>query len=265
MSLGPGSSPRNPVEKAVTLLRWMVDDGGTEWGVREIARALGLAPSTVHRVLVDLEGQQLVRVDPVTARYSLALEFFRLAWKSTQRFPLRLVATPALRQLVEQTNETAFLGVYDRDRREMMFATAIESTNELRYVVTLNKWLPLYMGASGLAILAFLPERERRAIIAGVRAKSSRNGGPKLRKELLAKLAQVRRVGYSKTTGQRVAGAVGICAPVFGSGGIVVGDIGLSIPDLRFSTKDEEHLAQFVKDAAARVTKEIGGIVPDLA
>ncbi|MHB8587958.1 MAG: IclR family transcriptional regulator [Candidatus Dormibacteraceae bacterium] len=263
MSTGPAIAARNPVEKAVQLLRWMVDDKGTEWGVREVARGMGLAPSTVHRVLTDLEAQQLVRADANTGRYSLGLEFFRLAWKGTRRFPLRQAAIPALQRLVEQTNETAFLGVYDRDRREMMFAAAIESAHELRYVVTLNKWMPLYLGSSGLAILAFLPERDRSAILGRIGPADKRTSRAKSRAELNAALAEVRRLGYARTMGERVPGAVGISAPVFGSGGDVVADIGLSIPVQRFSEHDEGHWANHVRDAARQVTNAIGGIVPD--
>lgn len=263
MSTGSAIAARNPVEKAVHLLRWMVDDGGTKWGVREIARGVGLAPSTVHRVLADLEAQQLVRVDANTGRYSLGLEFFRLAWRGTQRFPLGQAAIPALKRMVEQTNETAFLGVYDHDRREMMFAAAIESTHELRYVVTLHKWIPLYMGSSGLAILAFLPERDRRTVLGRIGSADSRPSGTKSRAELDAVCAEVRRLGYARTMGERVPGAVGISAPVFGPGEDVVADIGLTIPMQRFSEHDEGRLANHVRDAARQVTNEIGGIVPD--
>jgi DNA-binding IclR family transcriptional regulator len=253
---------RNPVEKAMQLLRWMVDDGGSDWGVREIARGMKLAPSTVHRVLADLEEQQIVRSDPNTGRYQLGLEFFRLAWKGTRRFPLRQAALASLQWLVNQTNETGFLGVYDSGRREMIFAAAIESSHELRYVVTLDKWMPLYVGSSGLAILAFLPEHERGAVLASLR---TLDGAMPSVSELSTILDDVRRKGYAKTIGQRVPGAVGIAAPVFGSGGTVVGDLGLSIPVLRFSEGDEERLALLARKAAAQVTHEIGGTVPEKA
>jgi len=254
------ATARNPVEKAMQLLRWMVDDAANDWGVREIARGLGLAPSTVHRVLTDLESQRIVRADRKTGRYSLGLEFFRLAWKATRRFPLRQAALPALQWLVDKTNETAFLGVYDADRREMMFAATIQSTHELRYVVTLDKWMPLYVGSSGLAILAFLPDHERKAILGKVKGGERRATSLS---ELDVILDDVRRRSYAKTIGQRVPGAVGISAPVFGPSAAVVGDIGLSIPVQRFASDDEQRLASLVKAAAAQVTNEIGGTAPE--
>ena len=41
---------RDALGKALRLLRWMLKAPGDEWGVRELAHAVGLPPSTAHRL-----------------------------------------------------------------------------------------------------------------------------------------------------------------------------------------------------------------------
>src|SRR5215467_1532886 len=91
---------RNPVARAFAILQWMVDAAGTAWGLREIARGVGMHPSTLYRVLAHLEAEGIVRQDTETDRYSLGLGFLRLAWKAADRNSVREVALPAMKALV---------------------------------------------------------------------------------------------------------------------------------------------------------------------
>ena len=100
-----------------------------------------------------------------TGRYYLSLEFLRLAYVSIGRLPIRQVALSHMRRLTDACNETSLLGLYDSMRQEMMFLAMIDSSHALRYSVELNTWLPVYVGASGLAIMAFLSNDEISMII----------------------------------------------------------------------------------------------------
>jgi len=250
---------RNPVDKAFMVLRWIVDQEESAVGVREIARGLEVSPSTVHRVLMSLESQGLVQVDSPTGRYQIGLEFMRLAWKFTARSPLDVIVRPILRELSVTTGETSFLGVYDAAKRAMLFAASVESQHELRTSIPLHTWLPLNPSASSLAILAFLPERDRAAIVRKIQ-----NSGrtTKSRASLADDLARIRRLGYAKTVGQRNPHALGIAAPVLDAQGRVIGDVGVAVPTPRFASDDEAGLARKVKGAAQRITEQIGGRWP---
>jgi IclR family transcriptional regulator, acetate operon repressor len=250
---------RKPLWKAIRVLQWMVENEGEFWGVREIGRGVHLSPSTVHRVLGALEEHGLVRSDAATGQYGLGLEFFRMAWKSTSRLALRNVATPILEELTKQTNETDFLALLDRNRMQVMFGLSVECTHGLRYVVRLNEWSELYLGASGHAILAFLPPGESQLVLKRLAHHSLRD--PSLPKvdRLAATLGTIRTRGYACTVGQRVSGAMGIAAPIFDSRTQVIADVGLSIPELRFASGDEGRVADLVIEAAKRISSLIGG------
>ncbi|MCA1667656.1 MAG: IclR family transcriptional regulator, partial [Thermomicrobia bacterium] len=157
---------RDPVARAFAVLLWMVDAAGASWGLREIATGVQMHPSTLHRVLAHLQAGGLIQQEPETGRYSLGLGFLRLAWKAADRNSAREIALPLLKELVDATGETALLALYDPSRQEMILAATVDSPHPIRQMRQIAEWLPVTAGATGLAILAFLPEAEQHAILA---------------------------------------------------------------------------------------------------
>lgn len=260
-----GAKERNPLQKSVQLLNWMVEALPNGGGVREMASALRLAPSTVHRMLRMLEEEKLVRADRATGQYHLGYEFLRLAWRATARFPITSVALPLMRELVEACNETAILGLYDPVQREMMFAATVQSQHPLRYQVELNRWMPVYAGATGLAIMAFLPEGERREIAASTGLAPLTPNTVTDPAALERQMEQIRRQGYACTMGQRIPGAVGLGAPIWGPEGRVVGDLALTVPEQRFEASWERELARLLIHYAHRISDQLGARPPGTA
>ncbi|HSZ38735.1 MAG TPA: IclR family transcriptional regulator [Trebonia sp.] len=244
------STGRGTATRSFRVLQLLLDSERDSLGVREMAAALRLPPSSVHRLLGMLHEERLVARNP-DGSYRLGLEFLRLAWKATARFPLATVARPVLDQLAEQTDESALLSVYDADRQLWMFALAVESRHPLRYHLPMNVWVPLHNSASGFAIAAFLPAEQQDASLAANDVAEP----DKVRAELAAIAAR----GYAVSRGQRVHGAAGVAAPIFDAVGQVAGAVALSIPDQRFSTALESELGPVVQAAAAEVTQRIGG------
>ncbi len=248
--------PRDPVTRAFAVLLWMADAEGAPWGLREIAKGVAMPPSTLHRVLAHLQEGGIVQQDPATDRYSLGLGFLRLVWKMASHHPVREVAMPWLKELADATGETALLALYDPLRQEMLFAATIDSPHPIRQVRQVAEWLPVTAGATGRAILALLPAAERQAILAGeIVAMTDRSITD--RDLLTQALEQVQRQGYAVGRGERTPGAVGIAAPFFGADGRVVGSVGITQPEQRFTPDDEQQQATLVMDAARKITEEL--------
>ncbi|WP_170984291.1 IclR family transcriptional regulator [Rhodoligotrophos defluvii] len=253
------TSSRNPISKALKALTWMVQENAKDVGVREMAAGLNVSPSTAHRLLSELVQADLVNHNPQTGRYSLSLEFLRLAYLAIAQMPIRQIALAHMRQLTDACNETSLLGLYDSMRQEMIFAAMVESSHPLRYQIELNKWLPVYVGASGLAIMSFLSDTEIASIIDRTRLAPATSRSITERYRLEAEIQRIRERGYAITHGQRTVDAVGIAAPVFGSSGEAIGDICLTIPESRFDPSTERRIAELLMDCADKVTKSIGG------
>jgi IclR family transcriptional regulator, acetate operon repressor len=253
---------RDPLSKALQLITWMVEqepDSAT-WGIREMASAVGLPPSTIYRVLVSLERLGLVESDD-SSRYRLGMSFFRLAWRATARLPIHRAALAPMRELAAASNETALLGLLDLTRLQMMYVAQVESRQALRYVVDMYEWLPLHAGAGGLGILAFLDERTWQKVIdRGLTAFTDRTITDPQR--LVDQLREIRSRGHVVFRGGRIAGAVGVAAPVYGALGEVVADVVLTVPESRWDDHDQPELSRLIVTCADRITELLGGHRP---
>lgn len=229
------------------------------WGLREIAKGVDMNPSTVHRLLGLLEEEGLVRQDQPGEGYQLGTELLRLAWTASGTHPVRNAALPHMRDLAEASGETVTLGVYDPVRRQTCVLAVIESEAPFRYVTKLHEWRDLHTGASGRAVMAFLPDEERRAVVERTKLAPATEHTITSPDELEAVLATVRARGYAFSQEERRLGGVGIAAPIFGSGGQIVGEVGLSVPTQRFVAADEPRLAELVTVCARRISEAMGG------
>ncbi len=252
---------RHPLARGIEILTLMIDGGEQSYGVRELAGRLGVSASTAHRLLSDLEELGMVSRSPA-ANYRLGMEFLRLAWTASARFPLRDAAADVLADLVARSGESSFFGLYNEQRRQMMFAVSVESSHSLRYTVPQGVWLPLHAGASGLAILAFLPAEVQAEIAhGGLDALTERtlvDAG-----QLAERLARIRRDGYAISHGERITGAIAIAAPVMGPVGAVIGDIGITIPESRFNAATTSELVALVRQSAELLTRRFTGTRPE--
>lgn len=248
---------RNPVSKTLRALSWMVESGTPHIGVRELAAAMKIAPSSAHRILSALAEAGFVRRDAGAQRYALTTEFFRVSQRAAAMSPVRQAALAALRRLVDDCDESAMLGVYDDARHEMMFAASVDASHASRSVIRINEWLPVRTGASGLAILAFLDEAERQSVIArsGLCARQSRTCVEP--QHLDAELATVRRQGYAYTRCQWVAGAFGIATPIFDAHGKVMGDVCVTIPHGRADDGGKDRLVDAMRRCVDDITSRM--------
>ena len=257
---------RDAFGKALQLLWWIVDasDDGTEkeWGVRELAQELHFPPATVHRALTSLMERGLAQRNPDSGQYRIGMEFYRLALKVQSRFVIRNAGLPVMQDLVAKCNETAFLGLYDSSRMEMMYIAAVISSHPVRYVIPINEWIPLHAGAGGLAIMAFLPKEERQAIIKRTRLAPLTEYTITDPEALEGELARTRSRGYAFSRGQRAVGAVAIAAPIWGPDGRVISDLVVSLPESRFEASMESTMAELVIEHAQRIMEKLGAQAP---
>jgi DNA-binding IclR family transcriptional regulator len=229
-----------------------------EWGVRELAGAVELPRSAVHRILHEMARLDLLapsrrpghfRAGPLLIRWSLIL---------ADRLDITRVARPVLERVAAASGETAILCLYAPGRRQFWAADAAESAHPIRYIwESLRDWGDLHVGSTGKGILAFLPEIEREAVLADL-PDSVPGLRPLPKDQLRAELAEARERGYVVSHGERFQGAVGVSGPIRDATGRVVGDLVISWPDNRTSPEKERTLGEAARDAAFEVSRGLG-------
>src|ERR1044072_5847226 len=148
------ASDKNQVQviaRAADIMRALEgEDAGLSLG--QIAARVGLARSTVQRIVASLETEKLLIAASPNGRVRLGPAILRLAARGTRDFVAR--ARPHLTRLSEELCETVDLATVRRDH--LMFIDQVIGSHRLRTVSAVGETFPLYCTANGKAYLSHL-------------------------------------------------------------------------------------------------------------
>ncbi|WP_170985257.1 IclR family transcriptional regulator [Roseomonas sp. AR75] len=246
------------VARVVGLLRSMAEAQGSA-SIKELSEALGLAPSTLHRLLDQLIEAGMIERAP-QRRYRVSAEFSRIGALAARKAGVLRLARPVLEDVAQETAETCMLGVLLPQTLTMMFVDMAPAARPVPYEIRMHRNRSLLWGATGLCMLAWLGPRALSDILARGEPSPVDGQVPPDRAALAERLARFRARGYAITRGEQTKGAVGIAAPVFGARGRVVADLCITLPQARFSAGDEARFAGLLKDRAARLSRVMGSL-----
>lgn len=257
---GSGGSARS-VERTLDILLTFLREG-RELGITELSRGLKLPKATVHRLVATLAGRGFLTRNALTSHYRIGLSLFRLGNLFLAQTEVRPAALPVILELARTTGETVNLNIVI-DRRRVCIEKA-ESTHDIRHFVELGRPSPLYGGASGKVLLAFLDDVDIQAVIAaGLRPLGPRTITDPER--LQRSLAEIRRRGYATSADERVPGASAVSAPVRDGTGRVVAGLTISGPTYRFTPERVRQYVGLVQQGAARISAALGYAEPATA
>ncbi|MDO5499979.1 MAG: IclR family transcriptional regulator [Propionibacteriaceae bacterium] len=196
------------VTTALDLMECFATD--VELGVSDLARRLGIAKSTAHRVLSTLRMRGFIEQDPESGRYRLGLHLFELGHLARVRHPLREVAHPICSDLSRRTGLTVNLSVLDG--ADVVFIERLESAERGNWLNESGRRLPAHVSSSGKAIAAWNEEFAQARIAAGFppRARATvRSAG-----EWETMLRAVRRRGYATSRDESYDGISSVAVPI---------------------------------------------------
>jgi DNA-binding IclR family transcriptional regulator len=237
------------IERAARVLTTL-SEAGNPMGVTEIAGAVNLGKSTVHRILTSLMQANFVRTDPESRQYSLGYGLLQLTAGLLRGSEISITALPFLRDLRRATEETVSLNVLDHDHRTVV--DRLDTTHEIRYVAEIGRPLPLHVGAGGKAILAFMDVAEVRRIQALAKLTSRQI------RELDKELADIRAIGSAYTLGERLPGAGSISAPVFNHENQVIASVNVLCLESRLNASTVRNFRELVRKTSKDISRALG-------
>ena len=190
-----------------------------------LAAKTGLYKSTILRLASSLQRYGYLRRDE-DGDFRLGPTLWRLGSLYRQHFDLADAIRPALRQLVEATDETASFYVREGDARVCLYRR--NSPRPTRHHVDEGLRLPLEVGAAGIVLLAF--------------------GGAQG-----AIYDAVRAAGHHVSRGERMPEVGSVAVPVLDIGGSLHGALAISAPIHRLDWPLVERGLAALIDAAARL------------
>lgn len=210
------------VSRAISLLRAVAryNESGARLSI--LARNVGLHAVTARRLLSVLVTEGLVSFDTRKKTYNIGIALYHIG-SAAKQFEIRERFRSVLERIADETEDTVFLFI--RLGNDSMCVDRIEGRFPIRALtVDVGVSRPLGIGASGLALIAFLPpDQFQEAISANLnRYPSFRTIDPQIIRELARKS---RKRGYVVSESLYWPGVTAISVPVFDAQGGVAAAI----------------------------------------
>lgn len=249
-----GNGRLSSVAAALRLLKqFSVNE--PELGITEMARRLGVAKSTAHRLASTLAAEGFLEQTPGDGRYRLGLELFAIGSLVRRRMDVSAQALPHLHQLRDRSHETVQLAVLEGT--DVMVLFNLESPQAIRARSYLGVRKPAFCTSEGRALLA----HSAPALLARVLRSSLKPRTPHTvvdPAELSALIASVRQSGHAIDDEESELGMRGVAAPVFDAQGHAVAAVGLAGPSQRLTKKSLRRFAPLVIETAQAISTRLG-------
>jgi DNA-binding IclR family transcriptional regulator len=206
---GPRIRAVPAVTRAIGILR-LLGRSRAGMGVKAIAQALDLVPSTSLHILRALAAEQLVKVDPTTKHYSLGAGMLPLARAVLESSDFPTLVQPKLDNLSGRYGVTA-IGIEVPDLEHMIVVALSRTRTPVRLHVDVGSRFPALISATGRCVAAFggHPWSDVEEHFRSLRWQNA----PKYatwRKEV----ETVRRQGFSIDRGNYISGVTIVAVPV---------------------------------------------------
>ncbi|NHI17681.1 IclR family transcriptional regulator [Microbacterium excoecariae] len=221
-------------------------------GVSDLARRCDLSKAVVHRILQTLVAGGFVRYLSESRKYAIGPAALALGHEAARSSRIREAALPVIAHLAAETGETAT--ATERVGHLRHYVGQVESYKPIRITIRLGDQVPLWSGASGLSILAFLPNVDVDLVLRQPRTQYTDQTIVE-EASIRERLAEIRERGWAQTAGERVPFSSSIAAPLFGPDGIPEGAISVATLADRAQGVSRDALAQSVVDAAAEASE----------
>jgi len=126
--------------------------------LKSLSSMLSISKSTVHGITAALEDQGAIIRDSVSKKYIIGLTLIELGKAAYERIDFKNIARPIMEGLMEQCQESVFLGIRNGDR--VIVIDIVESRKNFKISSHIGTALPLLAGATGKVFLSLMEPKD---------------------------------------------------------------------------------------------------------
>jgi DNA-binding IclR family transcriptional regulator len=250
----PGNSI-NSIARAISILECFAY-GKKEWNILELAKALSLPPSTMHRQLSTLVEHDYLRQGTGDKKYKIGNSLISFASAIMSKNDLRQLAVSEIRKLSQDVGETVHL--CQLEGVDMYYLDKVESSHSVSCTSRIGDRIPAHTAAAGKALLSGLTEEELAKYCEAlpkltVFTKNTLRDEGSLRKALL----EVKRLGYAIDDEEREEGLSCIGAPIRDIDGKIFAAVSISGPSFRIKPQIGRYIEK-INQCAKNISKLMG-------
>lgn len=245
------------LEKGLQILQTF-DRERRELGLSEVVESSGLDKSSAQRFTYTLHALGFLRKDPVTRKFSLSPKVLGLGFSYLNANSLLEQAMPLLYQANRRCGES--LNITELLDTEVVFIARVPGQHVISVDIYLGARVPAYASAPGRAMLAHLPEAERKKVLDRTDLQKFTRRTIASRSSLERELKAVRSQGFSLAEEQCYLGEISAAAPIFDSSGYPVAALNVSVPTSRWTAEAvSQELLPIIVETAAAISQARGG------
>ncbi|MDR1678074.1 MAG: IclR family transcriptional regulator [Deltaproteobacteria bacterium] len=219
------------LEKGLKILEAIVEQG--EMTVTQAANYMELNRASSHRFITTLRDLGYVRRN-AQGKYEATFKLLGLGMAQADKFEIRRLAKPLMRDLAAEFDETVNLGILDHGL--VVYLDKVESRELLRMDSGVGTSCPPHATALGKAILAFLPEADFANISSTLCFQNMTPNTITSLEKLNKEMVKIRKQGYAVDNEELALHLYCIAAPIFDLNGYPSFALSISGPVSRVKT-----------------------------
>lgn len=223
-----------------------------DFGVSELARNIGVAKSTAHRLLTTLCARGFAAQDEESGRYRLGLRLYDLGHLAVSRSDIRNAALPILQDLHHRTGATAHIGVPDGD--DVIYLERIVGRDSQKTWSKVGRRAPSATTSSGKVLYAYSPRFVNGCMLGPLPMALASDHACAARYRVA--LQEALKRGFAVSVDESLEGLTSIAAPVLGHDGVARAAVSLVGPTTRMLA-DIHSPARLVQMGAKKLAQEL--------
>ena len=231
-----------------------------EWGVSDVARALGFPKSTTSELMSSLADQRLLS-RTAKGRYRLGWRLFELSQTLLDTTEFRIEARRVMEELVRRWGETVHLAVLDGVHAVYIEKQQPTPAVKIR-ISRAGARLPAHCSGVGKVLLAHCEWGYVAELLEDQGIPALTENTITDLEALAEELERVRERGYAYDHEEITIGLCCVAAPIYSSEGKVIASISFSVPAYRFRPRESKYTAAIL-DAARHISESTGAKLKD--
>ena len=243
------------VLKAFGLLE-LFSNTKSQWGVREMARHIGVHESTTYRMMSTLESLGVLYKNPENDKYALGYKLYDLGQRVKVYDSLVQMSHPELMKVADQIEETVHLGIWAK--QEVLMIDKVEGEKGLRLDSKIGQTSPVHCTGLGKTLLAYREDFPLIKLENGKALEEFTNFTITDREELAKELKDIKSNAYAVDRQEFELGLICVAVPVFNASGNIIAALSAAGPSVRFKEEQLQDYLKILRNGASAITDKIG-------
>ncbi len=219
----PGDSYVRAFARGLEVIRSFSQQAPTQT-LSEVAQRTGLTRAGARRILLTL--QALGYVDSDGRQFRLTPRILDLGFAYLSSMPIWSLAEPEMESLADEIGESCSAAVLEGT--DVVYVLRVHTHKIMRTSLGVGSRLPAYCTALGRVLLAGLDDADLRQRLQDSKVLKNTEHTETDIDQLVARIGQVRRQGWSLVNQELEEGLISVAAPIVGRSGRVVAAINIS-------------------------------------